>query len=273
VSVTGHEDLFTQQKSIVYIKIEKEDLGRFGAALWFLVGTRIKLGDFAWVLPILGTHGDRLLFNSLRESGAIDEEGILQPVPTALWLANNAGDKTSIAHLPHLVWTLPSQHPDCSVKGASYRKTLIKIINQTQHELLLISPFLHERGVVTLTESILAALSRGVMVTIITHEIEDIGSDQSRAIEELRREAHRMSLRLDVYTANLDSRHLLHAKFCISDRERLVLGSANISGSGLHNHFEAGVVLGRYQALEAMGVINGLIESGLTKHVIAIHGS
>jgi len=183
------------------------------------------------------------------------------------------GTSSKLYTLNNAIFCLDKGVHFSSIKGASYRKTLIKIINQTQHELLLISPFLHERGVVTLTESILAALSRGVMVTIITHEIEDIGSGQSRAIEELRREAHRMSSRLDVYTANLDSRHLLHAKLCVSDRERLVLGSANISGSGLHNHLEAGVVLGRYQALEAMGVINGLIESGLAKRTIATQGS
>ena len=34
-----------------------------------------------------------------------------------------------------------------------------------------------------------------------------------------------------------------HAKFCIRDGEQAYVGSANLTGPGLHQHFEMGVLL------------------------------
>jgi len=255
-------------KSEQNIKINEQVINRFGAALFFLVGSEIDFGDLSWALPILGAGGDKILFDDLKIAGAINKHGVLLATETARWLLRKIESSNEDNESTQLVWTLPSQHPECGSKGSSYKEKFVEVINFTENELFLISPFLAERGVSAITQSILGALHRGVTVTVITHSVEDISSDQSRAIEELRREAHRMSGTLTIYTSPPENHHLLHAKLCISDRQRLVLGSANITGPGLHEHFEAGTILGIKQAEEAAQVVAGLIESGLAKKII-----
>ncbi len=250
------------------LEINEKDVNRFGAALFFLVGSEIGLSDLGWALPILGVEGDKLLFDHLKKAGAINKQGVLLAAQTARWLSNKIFPSNGDNHTTQLVWTLPSQHPDYELKGSTYREIIIEVINLTKEDLLLISPFLAERGMAAITESLLGALHRGVAVTIITHSVEDIGSDQSRAIEDLRREALRMSANLTIYTSPPANHHLLHGKLCLSDRQKLILGSANITGPGLHGHFEAGVILGNKQAEEAAKIVSGLIESGLAKKVI-----
>ena len=266
--VIGHSEVLSMDKSEQNLKINEQTINRFGAALFFLVGSKIGLDDLSWALPTLGAEGDKLLFDDLKKTGAINKHGVLLAIETARWLLRKIESSHEDNEGSQLVWTLPSQHPECGLKGSSYKEKIVEVINFTENELILISPFLAERGVSAITQSILSALHRCVTVIIITHSVKDISSDQSLAIEELRREAHRMSASLSIYTSPQKNHHLLHAKLCISDRQRLVLGSANITGQGLHEHFEAGTILGIKQAEEAAKVVSGLIESGLAKKII-----
>ncbi len=251
------------------LEMHKQEINRFGAALFFLVGCKIELSDLGWSLPILGVGGDKLLLDDLQKTGAIDKNGVLLATETAQWLLRKIESSNEDNESAQLVWTLPSKHPECGLKGSSYKEKFVEVINLTENELILISPFLAERGVMAITESLLSALKRGVSVTIITHGVEDVGSGQSRAIEELRRGAVRISASLTIYTSPPENHHLLHGKLCVSDKQRLIIGSANITGQGLNEHFEAGVLLGVKQAEESFEVISGLIKSGLAKKIFS----
>ncbi len=253
------------------LEIKEEDFNRFGAALLFLVGNVVCLADFGWALSMFGSNGDRLLLDELRNASAIDENGSLLPRKTIMWLFS----KISPEHSPNndsakLLWTLPLKHPESGEIGSSYKDKIVELVEDTEKELVLVSPFLAERGMAAINESLINALHRGVAVTIITHSAEDLSSAQSRAIEDIRRGAIRMEADLTIYTSPSEYHHLLHAKFCISDKKSLVLGSANITGQGFNEHFEAGAILGHDQAEEAIKVVEGLINSGLAKKVIAL---
>jgi phosphatidylserine/phosphatidylglycerophosphate/cardiolipin synthase-like enzyme len=108
---------------------------------------------------------------------------------------------------------------------------------------------------------------------LITHDLSDIASTNSRAVEELRKEAERVSGRLEVFSASRargrDREHypLLHAKLLIIDRRKLLLGSANLTSYGLSSNFEAGTLLGQRDAQEADEMVRYLIEAGLVQSV------
>ncbi|MFI5398460.1 MAG: phospholipase D-like domain-containing protein [Candidatus Binatia bacterium] len=52
-----------------------------------------------------------------------------------------------------------------------------------------------------------------------------------------------------------------HAKFCITDDERVYIGSANITQKGISGHFEMGVLLDGKPARQVSALVRALMES------------
>lgn len=164
--------------------------------------------------------------------------------------------------LPRLVWTLPPELGLPNIEE-SYSSTTIALVDASLETLTLVSPFMEAKGVGRLLESLLAALKRGVHITIITHGATDLSSYASSALEELRREAQGLPGILDVYSARDDLPVLLHSKLVVTDNVRSIVGSANITGRGFGENLEAGVMLGEKQTSEITQVIVALRRSGL----------
>ena len=248
--------------------LDGQKVARLGAALWFKVGSRIRIADLGWARPLLGQGGDRIVFEALEEAAAISADGILEPGPLARFLQEiSTGGKSLLGVLPRLVWTLPPQHPLAERLGITYAEAILEVIREAREHLLMTSPFLQEQGIASLSEAILEALGRGVKITVLTHEVENLASSQSVALEELRREAGRLGRLLAVYTAVTPAGSLLHAKLVVADCRQTLLGSANITGPGLAHNLEAGVMLGERESSEIKDIVDGLIEGGLVKLV------
>jgi phosphatidylserine/phosphatidylglycerophosphate/cardiolipin synthase-like enzyme len=104
-------------------------------------------------------------------------------------------------------------------------------------------------------------------VVLLTQDALNIASFTSKAIEGLRREAERIGGQLTVYSAEAGSGRdrqthpLLHSKLVISDNKNILIGSANLTSHALASNFEAGVLLGSDEALEALSVACDLIDS------------
>ena len=137
----------------------------------------------------------------------------------------------------------------------------------SRNTLTIISPFLNEKAFGTFLEEVLRALWRGVRVTVMTHAADDVASEQSKALEHLRRESEALPGSLTVYTTEDHSAFLLHAKIVVADDTRVIIGSANITKPGLEAHFEAGVILGESEAVETKRIIVDLLRSNLVKRV------
>jgi phosphatidylserine/phosphatidylglycerophosphate/cardiolipin synthase-like enzyme len=250
--------------------LDTDRLRRLGAALWFGVGTRLRLADLAWAMPLLGEGADQAVWESLHEAGVLGSDGVVQAEPLARWLGHLAsGGTPQPAEEPVIVWTLPAQHPAAAEHGSLYADAILDVVNHARRELLMTSPFMQEQGVRHLISAVVQALHRGVSVTILTHGAEDLASAQSVAVEEIRREAERLGGWLSVYTAATPNGSLLHAKLVVADHERVIIGSANLTGPGLAVNLEAGVVLGRAHASEASRTIQRLIEAGLARKVFS----
>jgi phosphatidylserine/phosphatidylglycerophosphate/cardiolipin synthase-like enzyme len=147
------------------------------------------------------------------------------------------------------------------------------LLEEARERVVLVSPYVEARGVGLLFDRLAGALSKGVAMMLVTHDLSDIASTNSRAVEELRREAERVSGHLEVFSATSATgrdreRHpLLHAKLLIVDRRKLLLGSANLTSYGLSFNFEAGTLLGQRDAREADEAARGLVEAGLVRMV------
>lgn len=242
---------------------------RLGAALWSLVGHKLELRDLSWAIGLFGSDGDRLLFDALREGGAIEEGGTMTPHSLASWFGVFMEEASQV----HLVWTMPSRHPMAHILGNSYIEAILNLIYRSETELIMTSPFIQEAGMSCLVNSLVNALDRGVEILLLTLHADNLSSSQSMAIEELRRQACRMGKAFKVYTVEPGSRTLIHAKLVISDRTKVIIGSANLTGPGLEQSFEAGVILGAKQASEAVKAVFGLIDSGLARLVFSTERS
>ncbi len=176
-------------------------------------------------------------------------------------------DLSGDEHSPQLVWTLPPCHPMSAEIGSSYTKAIINVIERATKQVVMTSPFMQEHGISSLLKALIDALARGVVLTVLTHHAEDVGSSQSIAIEELRREAVRLGKALKIYTADAPVGSMLHAKVVIADEDLMVLGSANLTGPGLDRNVEAGVVLGPSEAAKALQVISRFDQAGLIRLV------
>lgn len=244
------------------MNLTDDQLSRLGRALWACAGRATTYHDLVWADDLLGPGGRDALWADLQAMGAL-KEGELQPRSLAAYLAQRSAPLET-----QLLWTLP---PGLSGRGLGYVEGLTQTIQSAQHELLLMSPFIAVGGVYVMERDLRDALHRGVCVTLIGHELEDLGSPQSRAITALRQEAERMGAPFRAYAANHQS-GLLHAKLAVADRERVVLGSANMTGHGLGVNFEVGVVLGLPHALSVAQTYDQLLASELVRHVFTTSG-
>lgn len=238
-----------------------DKLRRLGQALWMMLERSVDPSGLVWARGLLGDRGDDVLWSALVDGGVVVQpEYRVQAAKLAAMFSVLA--KSSDLDLPRLVWTLP---PELGLPNLeeSYSSTAIALVDASLETLTLVSPFMEAKGVGRLLESLLAALKRGVHVTVITHGATDLSSYVSSALEEFRREAQGLPGILDVYSARDDLPVLLHSKLVVTDNVRSIVGSANITGRGFGENLEAGVMLGEMQTAEIAQVIAALQRSGL----------
>ncbi|MCD6506486.1 phospholipase D family protein [Candidatus Poribacteria bacterium] len=155
------------------------------------------------------------------------------------------GDQDTSSNVEFVI-TVPEPYGPELAFRARARTTLgviIQLIAQAQHQIVIASPFiqLHENlESEPLAEALRAALGRGVDVDIVS-----TGSSL-RALElsYLRQKAHGR-LRLFQPRTNIEDERRLgsHAKFCLVDGRYAYIGSANLTGPGLSENLEMGVLI------------------------------
>lgn len=240
-----------------------DKLGRLGQALWMMLERPVNPKGLVWARGLLGERGDEVLWSALVDEGVVVQpEYQVNAARLVAMLSSLVNPSACDAELPKLVWTLPPELGLAELQE-SYSTTAISLVDSSKVSLTLVSPFMEAKGVGRLLASLLAALKRGVHVTVITHGANDLSSYASRALEELRREARELHGALVVLSARDDLPVLLHSKLIVSDEALAIVGSANVTGRGLGENFEAGVVLGPTQTVAILRIIDALRCSGL----------
>lgn len=269
---------------------DEDLLARLAAALWARVGRSLTVEDLSWSRHLTGDErAPRVLWEALGYAGAIcGQPPVLRAEPLSRLLVQLArGDfsapepsvtpapGTEAKMEPRLVWTLPEAMRGEGLAN-TYLQAATELIGGARTQILMVSPYIEGRGMGLLFAELIDCLSRGVRVQLITHAAGELASINSRALEELRREASRVGGSLTVFSAGASAgsadrvRHpLLHAKLVCVDETRLLLGSANLTSYGLGHNLEVGVVLGTRAARQASTVAKRLRESGLIYRAFA----
>jgi phosphatidylserine/phosphatidylglycerophosphate/cardiolipin synthase-like enzyme len=117
---------------------------------------------------------------------------------------------------------------------------LIELLAQAKNHVVISAPFLQAGAGLTgepLSWAVQAALDRGVHIDVVST------GASLRTLTPL----PRSDVRLKLYRphANIidDTRLGSHAKFCLADGKRAYVGSANLTGPGLSEHFEMGILI------------------------------
>lgn len=120
---------------------------------------------------------------------------------------------------------------------------LVELLVQSKKQVVISAPFLQYGFGISagaLANAVKFALERGVNVDIVStgRGLETINTDM------LLQSATGV-LRLYRPAANIEDERRLgsHAKFCISDGNRAYVGSANLTGPGLSEHLEMGLLV------------------------------
>jgi len=246
-----------------------ETVRRIGQALWMLIGSSVRQQDFAWARPLLGAEGPADLYSRLDRTGAlIGPEKILSAEGLARFLCTLLPYSGTGAAESHLVWTLPPGMAEPE-QDDDYCRAAVAVIETARKSIWLVSPFLEARGVGRLLQALHAALAKGVHVQVVTHGVESVTTQASRALEQLRRESSLLRANLTVYAVKPDAGLLVHSKLIVADEAVATLGSANLTDRGLSTNFEAGVVLSGSAAAEIVRMIERLMQSGLTERVFS----
>jgi len=241
---------------------------RLGQALWMMVGERIgSHEDLLWANSLLGSGGERILWQTLLDWRCLSAEGqlLVRPLAALLCAVWEGAPEVGVS----LLWTLPDGLQVDGVDPMGYAKGLRSLIRSSRERLMLLAPYLEEQGIGQLQDELLQALARGVLVILVTQDANSLGSWASDSLESLRRDVRGLPGRLFVYSAPVTASVLLHSKLIVADGVTAAIGSANLTRNALRRNLETGVVVGAQQAIEIERVVRGAIELGQVRLVFS----
>jgi phosphatidylserine/phosphatidylglycerophosphate/cardiolipin synthase-like enzyme len=147
---------------------------------------------------------------------------------------------------PELVITAPEPHGAALAYATRCRSTLgvlAQLFAEARERVIFASPFVQPHvllGDGALAMALGSALGRKVTVDIL------IGRDLLNR-PEFRDFVRRHATQIRIFDPTFPSFDVTalgsYAKFCIRDGEAAYIGSANLTGPGLHEHFEMGVLV------------------------------
>jgi hypothetical protein len=244
--------------------VRPDGVRRLGQALWMMVGEPVRLADLVWARGVFGDRGDALLWQALRERGALSEhDSRLHARPLAAFLSV-LWDATLEAEAPRrLVWTLPPQLAVAGVIPNGYVTAAARMIKSAQHRVTIVAPYLEPRGMGSLHRELVDTVVRGVSLQILTHGVEDLASLASSSLEYLRRDCVGLPGMLRVWTGTPSANVLIHLKAVVADDRGGIVGSANITANAFAANIEAGVLLGPQEAGEFTRVFDEIVGSEL----------
>ncbi len=140
-------------------------------------------------------------------------------------------------------------------------QALIELIDQAEGEVLL-TVFAATLAARSVWESVKRALQRGVRVTALVNRLSEQDAAVQRTVADLGRTFARTFLLYDFCPT--DTAATLHAKIAVADRRVALVGSANLSFSGMFTNHELALVVrgpAAWQVGERIDRLLGAIET------------
>jgi hypothetical protein len=133
---------------------------------------------------------------------------------------------------------------EANLIGGAWPERLAEFVSATRHELLIASPWITEPAAKLISHQ-LAAIGPVSVHILARLEEADFFSGSS----------HIASFRTDTYPSHdslaFRALPMLHGKMLVSDRERVILGSANLTEGGLYRNHEISLLLDSHEIAEA----------------------
>ncbi len=223
--------------------------------------------QLAGALRVAGIRGGSSAewISNLRLLGVISpadhvDAGRADIVESALGMVADSFDPVQTAESWWPVATLPPQlhamlHPPPMRQTAG---VLLELMDAAHSEIIIATPFVDDRAVDFLSESLVAAGRRGVAVRVVTSSGQAI---PFVAVAKTWPSDAPGTLRVTEIVTDLSPLGS-HAKVFVADREHGYVGSANITGAGLGRHVEIGVELSGAQIGEFVRVLIALERAG-----------
>lgn len=136
------------------------------------------------------------------------------------------------------VWSGPTSH---AVPVRSTAQVLIRLVDRATRELLLMT--YSAKPYEPLREALAAAVARKVTVRVVVETLQGAGSALSG--EEPAAAFHGLGVELWHWPVarRADENARMHAKIALADRRELLVSSANLTHSGVHDNIEAGLLV------------------------------
>lgn len=151
--------------------------------------------------------------------------------------------------------------------------TLHRLITEAEQEILILNPFFEQTGFDRLASALLAAAHRGVMTTIVTHQLSNPGSVNHQVLSSLVRQAATRCLG-DHFTfweyQQIEERRVVpaaHAKVLLIDGKNAYIGSANLTEYRMARFLEIGVLLQGPLVKRLRQIFQAILESNQAKQV------
>lgn len=225
------------RRLIAQLCLAEDSVGSIGASnlesIFGRYAARIRSNELLAVLVSVGV----LRTGKQADSYVLAYDAIAS-LGSALAFADNDDATHNNAWLP--VATIPDQAIRVALTGTLLQTAgvIFGLIEQAQTELWIVTPFLDLPSVEFLRGPIVAAISRGAEVRILTTERNE------SFIEALVEPIEATQPKLQIWYADAALSDLgSHAKAVVADRNSAYLGSANLTSYGLAKHFEIGAVL------------------------------
>ncbi len=181
---------------------------------------------------------------ALRYAGVLDDQGMLCPearkqlirLEVIVSLRGGGVDRWDqvVTVPPYLRSAIPQGEVHETVR------VLTELIARAETRVIMASPFL-DQGFDVLSDNIVRLVQRGVRFLLLTRELQDTNSSNSKVVNGLRDRCNH-SGNLEVVSWE-DTGLGLHIKAVVVDSRRAYVGSANLTRGGFGYHAELGVLL------------------------------
>ena len=135
----------------------------------------------------------------------------------------------------------------------SFEPVIEEMITSAEKEIQIVS-FVLTRSALGLLDLLESALERGVKVTLILDAGESKGGDIRSRLASL--EGNHEKARVLKFSDPGGAR--LHAKIFVTDRNRAIIGSANLSWGGMVGNYEIGLLMEGDLAWKVSQLVDGL---------------
>lgn len=195
-------------------------------------------------------------------SDVIDQNGDLKPsaelnIHRSFGMAVGLSKESDFECEP--VITLPKIFQD-EIDSTNFKKTLTilrRMLSGAEHEIIIASPFF-DPGFKNFSGILESAIERGCQLLILTRELSDPESFNSKALNEI---ASKYQNRDNCQIVSWEKKKLgIHLKSMVVDSEKAYIGSANFTKGGISEHVELGIYIEGSQAEKIQEFIRNVSE-------------